>query len=364
VKTVSVVIPTAGRVALTRACLESIQIASAADGVQVEIFVVDSSPALERRQLQEICAQLGAEFLAGPLSVSEKRNLGAEHARTEHVMFVDSDCGVSQGCFAAHIATLQDPSVHASQGTVLFRGPEHIAFRAVRCSGILNAFKPPDGQPVRSAASGNLMVRRAPFLLVRFDPRLGPPGLGGEDVDFGLRLSAQGFRIVGTPSAIVCHETVTWNTLWANARRFFSWGRSEAHLIERYPATSYLDMPSPVVVTLLLGMASMAAVRWSLAALLALPLGLLSYAGFMSVAGARHHPEDRLGGALGHWVFFVLDLGRVGESVRLARPHLALKRLRFAEDQVTQEWQDLVPTSWAVWYMVLVGIVFLWWAVQ
>lgn len=362
--TVTVVIPTAGRIALTRACLESIQMASTADGVQVEIFVVDSSSTLERTQLNAICTQLGAELLPGPPSVSEKRNLGAERARGEHVMFVDSDCAVGPGCLSAHLATLQDPAVHASQGTILFRGLERLAFRAVRCSGLLSAFTPPLGQPVRSVACGNLMVRRAPFLLVRFDPRLGPPGLGGEDVDFGLRLSAQGFSIIGTPTAIVYHETATWNALGLNARRFFSWGRSEAHLIKRHAGTSYLDMPSPVLVALLLGMASVATVRWSWAALLALPLGFLSYVALMSAVGARHNPQDRLGGALGHWVFFVLDLGRVWESFRRARPHVAWKRLRFAEDQVTQEWRDLVPTSWAVWLMVLVGIVVLWWAVQ
>jgi len=364
IPTVTVVIPTAGRAELTRACIESIQKASAADSVPVEIFVVDSSRRLERSQLQAICKQLGAEFLDGPLSVSEKRNLGAEHARSEHVMFVDSDCAVSPGCLAAHLATMQEPAVHASQGTVLFRGPERLAFRAVRCSGILNAFKPPEGQPVRSAASGNLMVRHSSFLQVRFNPSLGPPGLGGEDVDFGFRLSARGFRIVGTPTAIVFHETVTWNTLRMNARRFFSWGRSEAHLIERHPAMSYLDMPSPVLVVLLMAIVGVVTLPWSWATILALPMGFLSYAAVMSVAGIRHHPGDRFGGALGHWVFFVLDLGRVWESVRRARPRLALMRLRFAEDQVTQEWRDLVPTSWAVWFMVLTGVVFLWWAVK
>ena len=361
---VTVVVPTDGRVALTRACIESILIASAADRVDVQIVLVDSSSALEQKQLQSICTQLGAEFLAGPRSVSEKRNLGAQRARTDHVMFVDSDCAVGPGCLAAHLEALQDPAVQASQGTILFRGIERLAFRAVRCSGILNAFTPLLGQPVRSVASGNLMVRRGPFLLVRFDARLGPPGLGGEDVDFGLRLTGHGFCIIGTPTAIVYHETDTWNALRLNVRRFFSWGRSEAHLIERHPATSYLDMPSPVLVTLLLGMASMAAVWWSWAAFLALPLGFLSYAASMSVAGARHNPQDRLGGALGHWVFFVLDLGRAWESLRRARPDVALKRLRFADDQVTQEWRDLVPTSWAVRLMVLVGIVFLWWIVQ
>ena len=146
--TVTIVVPTAGRVALTRTCLESIQTASSADGVQVEVLIVDSSSLLEQTHLHAICAQLGAEFLTGPPSVSDKRNLGAEQARAELVMFVDSDCVVGPGCLAAHLATLQQPAVHASQGTILFRGLERLAFRAVRCSGILSAFTPPAARAV------------------------------------------------------------------------------------------------------------------------------------------------------------------------------------------------------------------------
>jgi GT2 family glycosyltransferase len=362
--TITVVIPTAGRIALTRACVESIRTTSAAEALAVEIVLVDSSSAEEQMQLQAICTELGARLLPGPRSVSEKRNLGAEQARAKLVMFLDSDCAVAPGCLAAHLATMQDSAVHASQGTTRFRGPERLAFRAVRCSGLLNAFTPSTGQLVRSAASANLMVRREPFLIVRFDPRLGPPGLGGEDVDFGFRFSARGFRIVGTAGALVHHDTATWSSAAANGRRFFSWGRSEVYLIERHPAMSYLDMPSPVAVALLLGMASLPAIAWSPRAALTLPLGFLAYAAFMSAAGARNNPQDRLGGALGHWVFFVLDAGRIWESFRLLRPHAALKRIRFAEDQVTQEWRDLVPASWAVWLMVLAGVVFLWWAVH
>lgn len=363
--TVTVVVPTAGRVALTRACIESIQMAALADRVEVGALLVDSSSPLEQTELRAICTQLGAEFVPGPASVSEKRNLGAHQARTEYVLFMDSDCVVSPGCLTSHLETLKDPKIQVSQGTILFRGPEHLAFRAVCCSGILNAFIPSTGQEIKAAASGNMMVRRLPFLEVRFDPRLGPPGLGGEDVDFGLRLSAHGFRITGTPTAVVYHETATWNGFWPNICRFFSWGRAEAHLIERHPMESYIDMPSPVLVALLLGITSIVAtVRSSWVGLLALPMGFLSHATFMAVVGVRHHPKDRLGGALGHWVFFVLDLGRVCESLRLARPLAALRRIRFTENQVTEEWRDLVPTSWSVWFMVLVGIVFIWWAIQ
>lgn len=359
---VTVVVPTAGRVALTRACLESILVATAADGVQAEVLVVDSSPPHERVQLESICLELGAEILSSPVSVSVKRNLGAKHAKAEYVMFLDSDCAITPGCLAAHLATLRDPAVDASQGTVIFRGLEGLAFRTVRCSGILNAFKPPDGKSLRSVASANLMVRRASFLKVCFDPRLGPPGLGGEDVDFGLRLTAQGSSVIGSPTAIAYHDTETWNGFRLDARRFLAWGRSEALLIERHSSMSYLDMPSPVLVALLLCVASAIAALRSWVAVFAFPAGLLTYVGFMAVAGARDHPSDRIGGALSHWVFLVLDLGRVWESLRLGRPAIALRRLRFSEDQVSQEWPDLVPTSWALWFMTLVGTVLQWWA--
>jgi len=361
---VTVVVPTAGRVALTRACLESIQAAAASDGLSVETLIVDSSVADDRTRLKAICAELGVQLIPGPRSVSEKRNLGAEMATTERVMFMDSDCVIAAGCLDAHLKTLQDEGTHASQGTVFFRGPEQLAFRAVRCSGILNAFTPPSGKLVVTVAAGNLMVSRAPFLAVRFDPRLGPPGMGGEDVDFGLRLGANGHRIVATPAAVVEHETATWNGFVANARRFFSWGRSESHLVSRYPVVSYIDMPSPALVTVLLAAVSAVAVAWSPLSLLAFPVGFLLYAAVMAFSGAWHHPEDRAGGALGHWVFFVLDLGRVWESFRRLRPLLALRRLRFADNQISQEWPDVVPTSWALWSMVLIATVFLWWSVN
>src|ERR1039458_9576559 len=131
--TVTVVVPTAGRVALTRACIESIQMAALADRVEVGALLVDSSSPLEQTELRAICTQLGAEFVQGPASVSEKRNLGAHQARTEYVLFMDSDCVVSPGCLASHLETLKDPKIQVSQGTILFRGPERLAFRAVRC---------------------------------------------------------------------------------------------------------------------------------------------------------------------------------------------------------------------------------------
>jgi hypothetical protein len=60
----------------------------------------------------------------------------------------------------------------------------------------------------------------------------------------------------------------------------------------------------------------------------------------------------------------MLDLGRAWESFRRGRPYVAAMRLRFTEDQVTQEWQDLVAASWALWFMMLGGILFLWWCVR
>lgn len=360
----TVVVPTRGRVSLTRACLESIVRISAADGVPTEILVIDSSVARDRMALEHICMELGAEYVPGPESVSEKRNLGAARARAAYVMFIDSDCVMAQGCLAAHLATLSDETVHASQGKVLFQGPERLAFRAVRCSGLLNAFVPADGAVVSTAAAGNLMVRRSTFLALRFDARLGPPGLGGEDVDFGLRLLARGLRFVGTPSAVVHHETLTWNSVTANLRRFVAWGRSEAHLIERHASASYVDMPSPVLVALALSLAIGVASVFSVKVIIAAPIGFLTYAGILACVGARRNPHDRPGGALAHWVFVALDAGRVFESVATLRPSTAFKRLRFTENQIADEWAHIIPVAWSAWLTTMTLIVVLWWSVR
>ena len=226
--TVTVVIPSHGRVELTRACLDSVKVASAADGVQVEILVVDSSPSPEQTQLHAICARLGAHFISGPPSASGKRNLGAELASTEYVLLLDSDCLVIPGCFIAHLATLSDPAVHASQGSVSFHGSERLANRAARASGAFNITELPTGQPLRWVSGGNLMVRRGPFLEVRFDKTMDYHGFGEEGMDFGLRFSSRGYRIVGTPRALLCQDTVMSKSFRTNLARFFYWGRAEA----------------------------------------------------------------------------------------------------------------------------------------
>lgn len=356
----SVVIPTMGRVSFTRACIASIR----ATAPEAEIIVVDSSPEPDACRLSTICAEIGAVFVAGPHSVSEKRNLGARRARSDFVLFLDSDCTIRPGCITAHMARLQDPDVHASQGSVHFTGGESLAFRAIRCSGLLDAFRPVDGAIVRSAAAGNLMVRRESFLEVEFDPRFGPPGFGGEDVDLGLRLAERGYPIVGTPAAVVHHDTSTWNGITANARRFVAWGRSEARLIETHPTASYLDMPSPAAVLPLVVVFGAIAALFIQAkpAAVAISASLLTYLISMTAAGAITRSEDRLGGALAHWVFILLDLGRVSQGILCGKPFIAARRIRFADDQVAREWRDIVPMSWALWLSVVMEVAVLWWA--
>lgn len=353
---VTAVIVNKGQAQPARVCVESIRSAGEADSVQVEIIVVDSSPPQVQSQLQAICAQLGVNFISGPPSTSGKRKLGAELASTEYVLFLDSDCLVMPWCFISHLTTLSDPTVHASQGIVSFHGSERLAARA--CVSF-NVTQLPAGQTLRWASGGNLMVRRGPFLGVRFDQAMGHHDFGEEDMEFGLRFSSRGYRIVGTPGALVSQDTVTWKSFRTNFARFFSLGRTEACLIERHRDMSYVDMPSPALVMMLLTAISITTAWLNPMALLMLPIVFFTYAVFTTAVGVLYS-QDWVVGALGHWMSFMMGFGRLWESLRLKRPHLAFRRIRFTESQITQEWPNIVLISWGVWIMVLVGLVFQW----
>jgi len=357
---VAVVVPTLGRVKMVAELLKSVQQVSHCDDIKVEVLLIDSSPADEQIQLHELCKNFEAILIEGPVSVSEKRNLGIMRARAEYVFLVDSDCTLTSGCLRAHITTLQQCGAQGSSGAVCFQGEESLIFRAVYASGILGALTPPADQCMTWAPSGNLMLHRDSAAKVGFDSYLGPPGLGGEDVDFGLRYSRHGYKMVGTPGAVVCHSTATWNRLWLNVRRFFSWGRSDARLIQRHLDMSFIDVPSPLLVALFLFITTAFTSVLYPWAWTAWPIGVAVFVAVVMYGGARQAADDKPAGMFRYWVFFLLDIGRIFEACRSRTFTVIFRRFRYSSSQFDEEWPDLVLSLWATWLMLLFTIVFLW----
>lgn len=161
-----------------------------------------------------------------------------EAAETEWLLFLDDDCRVDESLLVAYNDAIQSVAedVAAIYGPLIFEGRRSTAFEAYRFTPFVHplqiakwknnvewaptanaAFSVPDVQAV-----GNFDVEN-------------PVAVSGEDVDVGLRLNAAGHNLVTAPEAEVYHSTESWNDLVGNIQRVYTYGLSEAWLVQRYP---------------------------------------------------------------------------------------------------------------------------------
>jgi glycosyltransferase involved in cell wall biosynthesis len=206
-RTASVVVCTRERPQLLERCLRAI--ATAAAGVAgTEVIVVEQgTPAAER-----ICTEIGLDAIVvsdDGIGASRARNLGAERASGEVVLFTDDDCEVPPGWIRSHLHTMRDPEIAASFGRVgglrqyEEDDPSTVPLRHRR-----------GGVPWRIGHASNMAATRASLLAVGgFDERLGPGIEGaatGEDSDLIVRMLHAGYFVASGGAEEVHH--VDWRS--------------------------------------------------------------------------------------------------------------------------------------------------------
>jgi mycofactocin system glycosyltransferase len=229
---VTVVIPARDRVALLERCLAALD-------TPYPVIVVDDG-SRDGAAVARVAAAHGATVVRRPVSggPSDARNTGLNHASTELVAFLDSDCVPPTDWIdrlAGHFADLMlaavAPRVTAMSG-------DGIALRYARAAGSLDL----GGQPARVAPATRvsyvptaaLIARRSALHAVaRPDGVFDPAMPVGEDVDLVWRLHAGGWRIRYDPTVRVGHhEPESWPGLLARRLRY---GTSAAPLSLRHP---------------------------------------------------------------------------------------------------------------------------------
>jgi len=166
----------------------------------------------------------------GERSPAHARNVGAEHARREWVLFLDADCRPSPGLIDAYFDDPIDADVGALAGEVT-PGLDRISVAARY--GTARSFL---GQGLHlahpylpRAVAANLLVRRAAF-----------ESVGGfyegvraaEDTDFSWRLQRAGWRLAAAPQARVQHRYRA--TVSALRRQWRGYAAGRAWLGRRY----------------------------------------------------------------------------------------------------------------------------------
>jgi len=361
----SVVIPSHGRVDLLERLLLSLRKSIMNYGLPVEVIIVDSSPPDQQKTIIDLCQDFGSRYLRGSTNVREKRNLGIEEARGEIVLFVDSDCEVSENALAEHVRMYDESPTDAVLGMTEFAGKETRAWQVVKRTKFIDAFffaKTLKGC-VDSAPWGtctNLSVRKEILQKLQgFDTDF-PFLLGGDDTELGIRIVKAGYKIKLNPESVVFHTRETWNSLLSVAKRAFRWGRVDYHVFYRKHKDK-LSISFPKTITIFLFFLPLSLIEAIMGSpLLAFILPMLWLLTFLFLNSAikitvsKERMRNLFFEMLAQFLHLLFDFGTGLESLR-NRDALVFFKLPFDDPrQVIVLWKDKTIEMWSATFSVLV----------
>jgi GT2 family glycosyltransferase len=219
---VSVVMPFAGDLAAARAALQTLSELHIRPGD--ELILADNSGILGFVDGIRVVRAVAEH------SPAHARNVGAEHAQCDWILFLDSDCRLPGGLIDAYFRRPIDADVGAVAGEVApVADDTRLAARYGAARSFLGQAAHLAHPYLPRAAAANLLVRRAAF-----------EQLGGfyegvraaEDTDFSWRLQRAGWRLELRPDACVEHRYRT--TVSGLTRQWRGYAAGRAWLGRRY----------------------------------------------------------------------------------------------------------------------------------
>ncbi|MBI5035627.1 MAG: glycosyltransferase [Chloroflexi bacterium] len=231
---VSIIIPAYRAEKTIGACLDGLLACPLKD---YEIIVVaDDETAPMIRQIAE---PRGARVITPNRGAAAARNLGAENARGDILLFIDGDCAPEKDWAQAMITPLRDPEIVGACG-----------MKRTHQRGIIPRFIQMEFDYrydnerrlhyIDFIDSGTAAYRRDVFLKCGgFDTTLSD----AEDTDLSYRLSEQGYRMAFADGAIVYHEHPS--TLFEYLKRKFVYAYWRSIVYARHPRKIASDSRTP-----------------------------------------------------------------------------------------------------------------------
>ena len=219
---VSIIIPTKDRVELLKRCIESIESKTAYGNYEIIIVDNDSRDPSTLAYLDSV--PHGVLKFYEPFNFSRINNFAARHARGDHLVFLNNDTEVSEGCWLeAMLEHSQRKEVGIVGALLLYPSALGVAKKIQHAGVILglggvanHAFSRlfvdhpnyfglhrviRDCGAVTAACA--MMRRRVFDEIGGFDEKL---KVAFGDVDLGLRVREKGYRVVYAPNAMLYHH--------------------------------------------------------------------------------------------------------------------------------------------------------------
>lgn len=245
----SAIVPAYQAVAALLRCLAALQ-DQTIDRADYEIIVVDDgstdgTAAAAEKVLDRQFSQVIRAPHAGP---AHARNLGAQAARGDILIFTDADCEPAHDWLERLTATLRDETVSGAKGAYRTQQKSLVA-RFVQQEYQEKYDRMCQLASIDFIDTYSAAYRRDVFWSVNgFDPAL----IMDEDQELSFRLSTQGHRLVFAPQAVVYHQHVT--SLWKYARRKYGIGYWKALVLKQHPGKALRDSHTPQVIKVQLGL--------------------------------------------------------------------------------------------------------------
>jgi glycosyltransferase involved in cell wall biosynthesis len=213
---ISVIVPHYNDLENLRACLKDL-LEQTTEPSKYEIIVSDNNSACGLDAVREACEGIARVVYAPNQGAGEARNAGVAAARGELLAFTDSDCRPAREWLRRGIEALENADVVGGQMIVGVEDRSRLT--PAEAYELVFAFN--NRRYVESqgySVTANMFTRRDVF------DRVGLFRVGvSEDLDWGQRASALGFRIRYSPEAVVTHPARRhWRDLLRKWRRLTS----------------------------------------------------------------------------------------------------------------------------------------------
>lgn len=220
---------------------------------EIEVVVVndggDPEKLDDQLDLDDYDTNIQVEQLKLNEGASTARNRGLELASGEIVLFVDSDCELTDGFIQTHYELNNQSDAPGVVGGSEFVNQDTTTTEVIEEVGYWSLpFRLPHTRiPASWGPTLNLSIKTERIEQTRFDPAFPARG-GGEDVDFCWQITDRDEERPFLKSEGPTVEHPSWG-IRAGLTRFFRWGRAEAMLMEKYPdRRRFTGLPIPLLV--------------------------------------------------------------------------------------------------------------------